>query len=164
MNRFGLSHSHGGFRAVLSQWGPNRFLPDAEISPQVTHISSVSGGRIIAAHPVLNWNRDIGSPDEFNAAAERSAFVRLDARDRILRRFLLKVPVYDLHCQWGHSRKAGMVLRAVRVTGRGTSRRRAIGASDRISGLPTGAITPFSINSGMRQARNGADGRTCLAN
>jgi hypothetical protein len=81
MNRFGLAFSRGGFRGVLSQLGPNRFLPDAQIAPQVTHISSVAGGWIIAAHPVLNCNRHIGSHDDFDAAAERSGFVRLDARE-----------------------------------------------------------------------------------
>jgi hypothetical protein len=133
MNRFGLALSRGGFRGVRSQLGPNRFLPDAGIAPQVSHISSVSGGRIIAAHPVLSCNRHIGSLDEFDAAGERSGFVRFDARDRMFRRFPLRVPVYGLRCLWRHSRKAGMVLRAVRVTGRGTSRR---GPSGRPIGHP----------------------------
>src|SRR5262249_4584616 len=50
-------------------------------------------GSIIAAHLVLNWDRYNGSPKEFDAAAaELLAFVRLDARNRIARRFLLNYP------------------------------------------------------------------------
>ncbi|HEV3023689.1 MAG TPA: patatin-like phospholipase family protein, partial [Pirellulales bacterium] len=71
-----------------------RFLRDAGILPQVTHITSVSGGSILAAHLLLNWQRYNGSPDEFDAAAsEFLAFVRLDVRNRITRRFPLYIPV-----------------------------------------------------------------------
>jgi hypothetical protein len=54
----------------------------------------VSGGSIIAAHLVLNWGRYNGSPNEFDAAAsELIAFVRLDVRNRIARRFPLCLPL-----------------------------------------------------------------------
>ena len=60
----------------------------------MTHITSVSGGSIIAAHLVLNWDRYNGSPNEFDAAAsELLAFVRLDVRNRIARRFPLSLPL-----------------------------------------------------------------------
>ena len=94
MNRFGLALSGGGFRAVLYHLGLVRFLRDAEILPRVTHISAVSGGSIIGAHLVLNWDRYNGSPNEFDAAAsELISFVRLDVRNRITRRFPLSLPL-----------------------------------------------------------------------
>jgi predicted acylesterase/phospholipase RssA len=90
MNRIGLALSGGGFRAVLYHLGLIRFLRDAGILPRVTHICSVSGGSVVAAHLVLNWNRYNGSPGEFDAAAsELLSFLRLDVRNRIVRRFPL---------------------------------------------------------------------------
>jgi predicted acylesterase/phospholipase RssA len=90
MKKIGLALSGGGFRASLYHLGLVRFMRDAKILPSVTHITSVSGGSIFAAHLVLNWNRYNGSPDEFDAAAsELLAFVRLDVRNRITRRFPL---------------------------------------------------------------------------
>src|SRR3954454_18956104 len=94
MNRLGLALSGGGFRAAFYHVGLVRFLRDAGILPQVTHITSVSGGSIFAAHLVLNWDRYNGSPTEFDAAAsEFLAFVRLDVRNRVTRRFPLAFPL-----------------------------------------------------------------------
>lgn len=94
MNRIGLALSGGGFRASLYHLGLLRFLRDAGVLPQVTHLTAVSGGSIIAAHAALNWDRYTGSPSEFDAAArELLAFVSLDVRNRILRRFPLAVSV-----------------------------------------------------------------------
>src|SRR3954452_9874052 len=94
MNRLGLALSGGGFRAVLYHLGLIRFLRDAGILNRVTHISAVSGGSIIGAHLVLNWDRYNGSPHEFDAAAaEFLSFVRLDVRNRIARRFPLCLPL-----------------------------------------------------------------------
>lgn len=94
MNRLGLALSGGGFRAVLYHLGLIRFLRDAEILPRVTHISAVSGGSIIGAHLVLNWDRYNGSANEFDAvASELISFVRLDVRNRIARRIPLRLPV-----------------------------------------------------------------------
>lgn len=94
MNKIGLALSGGGFRASLYHLGLVRFLRDAGILPRVTHITSVSGGSVLAAHLVLNWERYNGSPHEFDAAAsELLAFVRLDVRNRIARRFPLTMPV-----------------------------------------------------------------------
>jgi predicted acylesterase/phospholipase RssA len=90
MKRIGLALSGGGFRASLYHLGMLRFLRDAGILPQVTHITSVSGGSIIGAHAVLNWERYTGSENEFDAAAsEFLSFVALDVRNRIFRRFPL---------------------------------------------------------------------------
>src|SRR6516165_2437423 len=87
-HKIGLALSGGGFRASLYHLGLVRFLHDAGILPNVTHITSVSGGSIIAAHLALNWGRYTGSNSEFDsAAAELIAFVRLDVRNRILRRY-----------------------------------------------------------------------------
>ena len=88
MKKIGLALSGGGFRATLYHLGLVRFLHDAGILPQVTHITAVSGGSIFAAHLALHWNRYNGSDSEFEAAAsELLAFIRLDVRNRILRRY-----------------------------------------------------------------------------
>ena len=80
MNKIGLALSGGGFRASLYHLGLVRFLRDAGILNQVSHITSVSGGSVLAAHLVLNWDRYNGSPSEFDTvASEFLAFVRLDA-------------------------------------------------------------------------------------
>jgi predicted acylesterase/phospholipase RssA len=90
MKKIGLALSGGGFRATLYHLGLVRFLRDAGILDQVTHITSVSGGSIMAAHLALNWDQYTGSAKEFDQAAARLiAFTRLDIRNRILRRFPL---------------------------------------------------------------------------
>src|SRR3954470_3309851 len=88
--RIGLALSGGGFRATLFHLGLVRFLGDAGFLRQVTHITSVSGGSIMAAHLVLNWDRYTGSGEEFDQAASQLLnYVQLDVRNRILRRFPL---------------------------------------------------------------------------
>src|SRR6516162_9078286 len=94
MKKIGLALSGGGFRASLYHLGLIRFLRDAGLLSQVSHITSVSGGSILAAHLVLNWDRYNGSPSECDAAAsEFLSFVRLDVRNRITRRFPLTLPL-----------------------------------------------------------------------
>src|SRR6516165_3530290 len=94
MKNIGLALSGGGFRATLYHLGLVRFLRDAGILSRVSQITSVSGGSIFAAHLMLNWSRYNGSPEDFEAAAsEMIAFVRLDVRNRIVRRFPLTLPV-----------------------------------------------------------------------
>src|SRR5690349_9268803 len=94
MKRLGLALSGGGFRASLYHLGLLRFLRDAGILAHVTHITAVSGGSIMAAHLALNWDRYTGEAREFDAAAsEVLAFVRLDVRNRIARRFPLTIPL-----------------------------------------------------------------------
>src|SRR5580765_2495858 len=94
MKKIGLALSGGGFRATLYHLGLLRFLHDASILPQVTHITSVSGGSIVAAHLALNWERYNGSANDFDtAAAELLDFVRLDIRNRITRRYGLSFAI-----------------------------------------------------------------------
>jgi predicted acylesterase/phospholipase RssA len=93
--KIGLALSGGGFRATLYHLGMVRFLRDAGILRNVTDITAVSGGSIFAAHLCLNWGRYNGSPSEFDAAAsELLSFVRLDVRNRIVRRYLLGLPLH----------------------------------------------------------------------
>src|SRR5262245_24998596 len=90
MKKIGLALSGGGFRATLFHLGLIRFLRDADILRQVQQITSVSGGSIMAAHLALNWDRYTGSAEEFDQAASHLLeFIRLDVRNRILRRFPL---------------------------------------------------------------------------
>src|SRR5947208_2417250 len=92
MRKLGLALSGGGYRSTLYHLGLVRFLRDAGLLSQVSHITAVSGGSIFAAHLGLNWGRYTGSPGEFDAAAsEVLAFVRLDVRNRIVRRYPLLV-------------------------------------------------------------------------
>jgi predicted acylesterase/phospholipase RssA len=93
--KIGLALSGGGFRATLYHLGLVRFLRDAGILPNVTHITAVSGGSIFAGHLGLNWSRYNGSESEFDAAAaELLAFVRLDVRNRIVRRYALGLALH----------------------------------------------------------------------
>ena len=93
--KIGLALSGGGFRATLYHLGMVRFLRDARILPNVSHITAVSGGSIIAAHLCLNWDRYNGSDSDFDTvAAELLSFVRLDVRNRILRRYGLGLPLH----------------------------------------------------------------------
>jgi predicted acylesterase/phospholipase RssA len=92
--KIGLALSGGGFRASLYHLGVARFLRDAGLLSQVSHITAVSGGSIFGAHLVLNWARYNGSASDFEAAAaEFLTFVRLDIRNRIFRRFPLMLLV-----------------------------------------------------------------------
>lgn len=94
MQRIGLALSGGGFRATLFHLGMIRFLREANILSNVTHITSVSGGSILGAHLVLNWHRYTGTLKEFDAAAaEVLRFVQLDIRNRVVRRYPLAMPL-----------------------------------------------------------------------
>jgi len=85
----GVTLSGGGFRATLFHLGVIRFLFDAKLLEKVTHICSVSGGSILAAHLVLNWTRYTRSQEDFEkAAGELIDFVQKDIRGRIVRRWL----------------------------------------------------------------------------
>src|SRR5438270_5527877 len=92
MKKIGLALSGGGFRATLYHLGLVRFLRDVDLLRQVTHITSVSGGSIMAAHLALNWDSYTGSERDFDrAATQLLAFTRLDVRNRIVRRFPLQL-------------------------------------------------------------------------
>jgi predicted acylesterase/phospholipase RssA len=112
MKKLGLALSGGGHRAALYHLGLVRFLRDAGILPQVTHITSVSGGSIFAAHLALNWDRYNGSTNDFDTAAtELLDYVRLDVRNRVVRRFPLCYPVRWLR------RLLGLSNRKLTLTG-----------------------------------------------
>ena len=87
MPKLGLALSGGGFRATLYHLGVVRYLRDAGILQDVSDIASVSGGSILAAHLVLNWDKYTGDEEEFAAAAsEIIDFVQFDVRNHIARR------------------------------------------------------------------------------
>ena len=87
--RVALTLSGGGFRATLFHLGVVRFLREVDRLRDVSHITSVSGGSILAAHMVLNWERYTGTEEEFRAAAgEVVNFVRWDLRGRVIRPWL----------------------------------------------------------------------------
>jgi predicted acylesterase/phospholipase RssA len=88
--RIGLALSGGGFRATLYHLGMVRYLRDAGLLRSVSHITSVSGGSVLAGHLVLNWDRYCGDSSDFDSAAQEVLkFVRLDVRNRIVRRYPL---------------------------------------------------------------------------
>ncbi len=117
MGRVGLALSGGGFRATLYHLGVIRYLRDAQILPDISHITTVSGGSILGAHLALNWDKYSGSAHEFDAAAnEILQFIRLDIRNRIVRRFPLASTTNSLRrtLRLGHTRqftRAGLLER-----------------------------------------------------
>lgn len=82
-----LCLSGGGFRATLFHLGVVRALAEKGLIKNVTHISSASGGSILGAHLVLNWNNycDVNRFDGPAAALLR--FVQSDVRGKIFRRY-----------------------------------------------------------------------------
>jgi predicted acylesterase/phospholipase RssA len=94
MPRLGLALSGGGLRATLFHLGVVRFLRDAGLLSEVTHIVSVSGGSILGAHLALNWGRYNGSEADFEGAASKIIdFVQSDARNQIARRIPFLLPL-----------------------------------------------------------------------
>jgi predicted acylesterase/phospholipase RssA len=90
MPKLGLALSGGGFRATLFHLGVVRFLRDVGALRDVTDIASVSGGSILAAHLVLNWDLYNGDEEHFaQAAAQIVKFVQFDVRNHIVRRLPL---------------------------------------------------------------------------
>lgn len=88
----GLALSGGGFRATLFHLGVVKALLDRGVlsgETRITHITSVSGGSILAAHLVQNW-RQYTNPSTFEVAARKIIdFARADIRGRVFRRLLL---------------------------------------------------------------------------
>src|ERR1700722_1486675 len=85
-----LTLSGGGLRATLYHLGVLRFLQQQKVLERVTHICSVSGGSILAAHLVLNWD-SYTKDEQFDAIAEKLIeFTRGDVRGRIVRRIVLR--------------------------------------------------------------------------
>lgn len=94
MSKLGLALSGGGFRATLYHLGVVKFLKDAGVLADVTNIASVSGGSILAAHLVLNWDKYNGDNESFEQVAQEVIkFVQFDVRNHILRRLPLQLPM-----------------------------------------------------------------------
>jgi predicted acylesterase/phospholipase RssA len=90
MPKLGLALSGGGFRATLFHLGVVRFLRDAGALRDVTDVASVSGGSILAAHLVLNWDQYNGDDQRFGeVTAQILKFVQFDVRNHIVRRLPL---------------------------------------------------------------------------
>ncbi len=88
-----LALSGGGFRATLFHLGVIRYLCETDQLKQVKEVASVSGGSILAAHLVLNWD-DYIDPVKFPRAAKRLIeFVRTDTRSRVFIRWLTWIVV-----------------------------------------------------------------------
>lgn len=95
-NQLGLALSGGGLRATLFHLGVIKYLRDINKLGEVGHISSVSGGSILAAHMVLHWDKYVnGSEQEFKQLSDEILeFSQWDVRGRVLRRWVLAYPLY----------------------------------------------------------------------
>lgn len=90
--KIGLCISGGGFRATFFHLWLIRFLRRFGLLGQVKRIASVSGGSVLAAHLVLNWDRYTGSDDDYaSAEKELIKFGERDIRGRIVRRWLFSI-------------------------------------------------------------------------
>lgn len=98
----GLALSGGGFRATLFHLGIVKALLDRGVLKDVRHITSVSGGSILAAHLVLHW-REYNDSVTFEKIARKIIdFTRSDVRGRVFRRLIL--PPYLLLPYWENLR------------------------------------------------------------
>jgi predicted acylesterase/phospholipase RssA len=89
-----LCLSGGGFRATCFHLGVVRLLAELDCLKRVTHVFSVSGGSILAAHLGLNWAA-YADRSEFafqDLTDDLVRFIRHDLRGRIVRRWLLFQP------------------------------------------------------------------------
>jgi predicted acylesterase/phospholipase RssA len=94
VERLALTLSGGGFRAAMFHLGVIRLLYETNLLPKITHITAVSGGSILAAHLVLNWERYTGSEATFAAVSrELVEFTAHDVRGHITRCKLLSMLV-----------------------------------------------------------------------
>lgn len=86
-----LCLSGGGFRATFFHLGVVRLLKELNCLKRVTHVFSVSGGSILAAHLGLNWSDyTSSSTDVFQELSDELVrFGQHDLRGRIIRRWLL---------------------------------------------------------------------------
>ncbi len=87
--QLGLALSGGGFRATLFHLGVVKALLDRGLLANVRHITSVSGGSVLAAHLVQHWS-EYTDPKTFETPARKIIeFSRSDIRGHIFRRLLL---------------------------------------------------------------------------
>ena len=111
-SKIGLCLSGGGFRATYFHLGLIRFLRDTKLLDQVTTITAVSGGSILAGHLVLNWPRYTGNDEEFhNAEAELLRFGLRNIRGRIIRRWVLAIIFPFLRFLPTYSRRTPLLAR-----------------------------------------------------
>lgn len=83
-----LALSGGGYRATLYHLGVIRSLVERGKLKDVDVICSVSGGSILAAHLLLNWER-YNDLNEFDSAAQSLLkFVNSDMRSRVFNQWL----------------------------------------------------------------------------
>jgi predicted acylesterase/phospholipase RssA len=84
----GIALSGGGFRATLFHLGVIEYLRHIGRLKDIKTITSVSGGSILAAHLVLNWEKYNGTDEEFKQARnEILSFIKRDLRSYIIRRY-----------------------------------------------------------------------------
>jgi len=85
--RLGLALSGGGLRATLFHLGVIKYLRDVGLLSKVTHICSVSGGSILAAHLVQRWAEYLEKENyDDGPAQELIRFAESDLRCRVFRR------------------------------------------------------------------------------
>src|SRR5205807_4330917 len=87
-SKIGLALSGGGFRATLFHLGVVAAFRQLRKLRDVGVVSCVSGGSIIGAHVVLNWQRYTSTDDAIfeQAAQELVAITAADVRGHIIRR------------------------------------------------------------------------------
>ncbi len=84
-----IALSGGGVRATLFNLGIFLYLEESQQLRNVTGIVSVSGGSILSAHLMNNWNRLIESQVNFDAEiVELLRFIRTDIRNSVFTRWL----------------------------------------------------------------------------
>jgi predicted acylesterase/phospholipase RssA len=83
-----LAFSGGGFRATLYHLGVVRYLCQTGLLERVNRVVSVSGGSILAAHLVLNWEKYKSLNTFDNAAKELVGFTQKNVRARIIQRWI----------------------------------------------------------------------------
>lgn len=94
-----LCLSGGGLRATLFHLGVVKALRAHSIDgapalSRVSEIYSVSGGSILAAHMLVNWQSYIGSDEKFaEMEAQILQFAGRNLRDRVIRRAVLAGPL-----------------------------------------------------------------------
>ncbi len=89
-DRIALCFSGGGLRATFFHLGVVRALRARGLLARVTQVYSVSGGSILGAHLVLNWEKYNGSDEDYaRMEQELRAFGARDLRGRVVRRWLL---------------------------------------------------------------------------
>jgi predicted acylesterase/phospholipase RssA len=104
-----LCLSGGGLRATLFHFGVLAALREANEIDNVSCIFSVSGGSILAAHAVINWDnysKKLGG-DFLKARNDIKNIARYDIRGRVIRRWLFgwsSIILYLLSRKFGRSR------------------------------------------------------------